>query len=110
MLRWPRDPKAAIQPGLAEKWEFNSDGTALTLTLRKGLKWSDGQPFTTDDILFWWNDIALDTNLYPAPPPEWVINGKQDICKVETPPLRDVAGGHVAACHFADTLELAGVA
>jgi peptide/nickel transport system substrate-binding protein len=76
MLRWPRDPKDPIGPGLVEKWDFNSDGTQLTLNLRKGLKWSDGQPFSTDDILFWWNDIALDTNLYPAPPPEWVINGQ----------------------------------
>ena len=48
----------------------------LTLTLRKGLKWSDGEPFTTDDILFWWKDIALDTNLTPTPPPEWVVDGK----------------------------------
>ena len=85
MLRWPRDPKDAIQPGLAEKWEFNADGSALTLTLRKGLKWSDGQPFTTDDILFWWNDIALDTNLYPAPPPEWVINGKPMTVEASSP-------------------------
>jgi len=76
MLRWPRDPKGQIGPGLAEKWEYNADGTELTLTLRKGLKWSDGQPFTTDDILFWWEDIANDTNLNPAPPLEWVINGK----------------------------------
>ena len=85
MLRWPRDPKDAIQPGLAEKWEFNADGSALTLTLRKGLKWSDGQPLTTDDILFWWNDIALDTNLYPAPPPEWVINGKPMTVEASSP-------------------------
>ena len=77
MLRWPRDPKDPIGPGLVEKWDFNADGTQLTLHLRPGLKWSDGQPFTTDDILFWWNDIALDTNLYPAPPPEWVINGQK---------------------------------
>jgi peptide/nickel transport system substrate-binding protein len=76
MLRWPRDPKGQIGPGLAEKWEFAPDGKQLTLTLRKGLKWSDGQPFTTDDILFWWEDIALDTNLSPSPPAEWVVNGK----------------------------------
>jgi len=76
MLRWPRDPKGQIGPGLAERWEFSPDGTQLTLTLRKGLKWSDGQPFTTDDIVFWWEDIAKDTNLTPAPPPEWVINGQ----------------------------------
>ncbi|MCC6176039.1 MAG: ABC transporter substrate-binding protein [Chloroflexi bacterium] len=76
MLRWPRDPKDSIGPGLAEKWEFSPDGKQLTLTLRKGLKWSDGQPFTTDDILFWWNDIALNKDLSPAPPSEWVINGE----------------------------------
>jgi len=76
MLRWPRDPKGEIGPGLAEKWEFAPDGKQLTLTLRKGLKWSDGQPFTVDDILFWWNDIALDKNISPSPPSEWVQNGE----------------------------------
>lgn len=76
ILRWPRDPKGQIGPGLAEKWEFSPDGKQLTLTLRKGLKWSDGHPFTTDDIVFWWEDIANDTNISPAPPPEWVVNGK----------------------------------
>jgi peptide/nickel transport system substrate-binding protein len=85
MLRWPRDPKDQIGPGLAEKWEFNADGSQLTLTLRKGLKWSDGQPFTTDDIVFWWNDIAQDTNLYPAPPPEWVISGKPMTLEAQSP-------------------------
>src|SRR5262245_47601055 len=74
MLRWPRDPHQQILPGLAEKWEFSADNKQLTLTLRKGLKWSDGEPFTVDDILFWWNDIALDKNLTPSPPSEWVIN------------------------------------
>ncbi|MBV8719226.1 MAG: ABC transporter substrate-binding protein [Chloroflexi bacterium] len=74
ILRWPRDPHQPIQPGLAEKWEFSPDNKQLTLTLRKGLKWSDGEPFTTDDILFWWNDIALDKSLTPSPPSEWVIN------------------------------------
>jgi peptide/nickel transport system substrate-binding protein len=76
MLRWPRDPKLPIGPGLAEKYEFAPDGKQITLTLRKGLKWSDGEPFTVDDILFWWNDIALDPNLTPAPPSEWVQNGE----------------------------------
>ena len=65
-----------IGPGLAEKYEFAPDGKQLTLTLRKGLKWSDGEPFTTDDILFWWNDIALNKDLSPSPPSEWVQNGE----------------------------------
>jgi peptide/nickel transport system substrate-binding protein len=76
MLRWPRDPKLPIGPGLAEKYDFAPDGKQLTLTLRKGLKWSDGEPFTVDDILFWWNDIALNKDLSPAPPSEWVQNGE----------------------------------
>jgi len=40
-----------IVPDLAEKWEWNEDGTALTFTLRQGVKWHDGQPFTAKDVL-----------------------------------------------------------
>jgi peptide/nickel transport system substrate-binding protein len=76
MLRWPRDPKDGVQPGLAYVWGWNEDGTELTLHLRHGLKWSDGQPFTVDDITFWWEDIENDPNVTPAPHAEWVVNGK----------------------------------
>jgi peptide/nickel transport system substrate-binding protein len=76
ILRWPRDPKDPIQPGLAEKWEWSDDGQTLTLYLRKGLKWSDGVPFTVDDITFWWEDIENDENITTAPHAEWVVNGE----------------------------------
>ncbi len=76
MLRWPRDPSDPIQPGLAEKWEWSDGGKTLTLYLREGLKWSDGEPFTVDDIIFWWEDIETDTNITKAPHAEWVVNGK----------------------------------
>jgi peptide/nickel transport system substrate-binding protein len=76
MLRWPRDPKDPIQPGLAKAWDWSDNGKTLTLHLRKGLKWSDGEPFTVDDIIFWWNDIELDTNITKAPHTEWVVAGK----------------------------------
>ncbi|HEX5417949.1 MAG TPA: ABC transporter substrate-binding protein, partial [Chloroflexota bacterium] len=76
MLRWPADLKNPIEPNLAKKWEWSSDGKSLTLSLRKGLKWSDGEPFTVDDILFWWNDIELDKNLTPAPHAEYTVGGK----------------------------------
>lgn len=76
MLRWPRDPKDPVQPGLAEKWEWSEDGKTLTLHLRKGLKWSDGAPFTTDDITFWWDNIENDTNITKAPHAEWVVGGE----------------------------------
>ncbi|MEM8613328.1 MAG: ABC transporter substrate-binding protein [Cyanobacteria bacterium P01_H01_bin.105] len=48
-----------IEPELAESWEFSEDGLALTYTLREGLKWSDGEPLTADDVLFTYNDIFL---------------------------------------------------
>ena len=41
-----------LEPWLAEKWETASDDRTYTLTLREGLKWSDGAPFTADDVLF----------------------------------------------------------
>lgn len=41
-----------LEPWLAEKWEASADGRAFTLTLRAGLQWSDGTPFTADDVAF----------------------------------------------------------
>jgi peptide/nickel transport system substrate-binding protein len=76
MLRWPRDPKDGIQPGLAKDWQWSDGGRTLTLYLREGLKWSDGAPFTVDDIIFWWEDIENDTNITAAPHAEWVVNGE----------------------------------
>jgi len=41
-----------LEPALAESWEVSKDGKKIVFTLREGLKWSDGVPFTTDDIIF----------------------------------------------------------
>jgi peptide/nickel transport system substrate-binding protein len=76
MLRWPRDPSDPVQPGLAKDWAWSDGGRTLTLYLREGLKWSDGQPFTVDDIIFWWEDIENDTNITKAPHAEWVVAGQ----------------------------------
>lgn len=76
MLRWPRDAKDPVQPGLAEAWEWSDGGKTLTLHLRKGLKWSDGAPFTVDDITFWWDNIENDPKITAAPHAEWVVAGE----------------------------------
>jgi len=76
VLRWPRDPKDPIQPGLAKEWKWSNDGTELTLYFRQGLKWSDGEPFTVDDIIFWWEDIENDPEITASPHIEWVVNGE----------------------------------
>jgi peptide/nickel transport system substrate-binding protein len=41
-----------IVPALAESWEIEDEGKTLTFTLRAGLRWSDGEPLTTDDVVF----------------------------------------------------------
>ena len=71
VLRWPKDPNDPVQPGLAEAWEFNEDGTELTLHFRKGLKWSDGEPWTVNDVVFWWEHIENDPEITAAVHGEW---------------------------------------
>lgn len=43
-----------IVPHMAKGWEHNEDYTEWTFHLRKGMRWSDGHPFTSGDILYWW--------------------------------------------------------
>lgn len=52
-LRWLKDG-LAIGPGFVESWESNADASRWTFKIREGIKWSDGQPFTTKDIMYWW--------------------------------------------------------
>lgn len=60
LVRWSVDGNEVI-PNIAERWEVSEDGTTYTFFLREGLRWSDGEPFTADDILFWWNEVETNT-------------------------------------------------
>lgn len=42
----------ALEPALVEKWSISPDNLVFTLTLRDGVAWSDGTPFTSADVLF----------------------------------------------------------
>lgn len=66
---------AELEPGLAESWEIAEDKRRITFTLREGLKWSDGQPFTVDDIVFTYNDIYFN---------EKIPSGVRDILRIGT--------------------------
>jgi peptide/nickel transport system substrate-binding protein len=63
------DRNLEIVPDLLESVEVK-EGRIFTLKLRKGHKWSDGQPFTTEDFRYYWEDVANDKELSPAGPPE----------------------------------------
>ncbi len=47
-------------PQLAKSWEWSEDGMQLTMNLIEGIKWSDGVPFTTEDVMFLWEDNIND--------------------------------------------------
>lgn len=68
IIRWV-DDGLGIDAGLAEKWEHNENKSEWTLYFRKGMKWSDGQPWTVDDIMYWWEDMVLDPD-HPTGPPD----------------------------------------
>ena len=53
-------------PGIAESWEVSDDRKTVTFKLDPDRKWSDGEPFTADDILFWYEDILGNEELMPG--------------------------------------------
>ena len=67
LVRWSVDGSEVI-PNIAESWEINDDATEYTFKLREGLKWSDGHPFTTSDISFWWEDVETAEDVNPGGP------------------------------------------
>ena len=57
---------AKIVPNTLAGWEANDDASTWTLYLREGIRWSDGTPHTADDWLFYWNDMALNTDMFAS--------------------------------------------
>jgi peptide/nickel transport system substrate-binding protein len=66
LLGWD-ETGTKIRPNLVRAWEVSSDGRATTFHLRRGMKWSDGQPFTADDVMFWYDDMYMNTDITPTP-------------------------------------------
>jgi len=57
---WMRSDNVEPFPNLAKSWEWSDDGMELTMHLIEGAKWSDGEPFTADDVMFTWEYEILD--------------------------------------------------
>ncbi len=77
------DDLQTIVPTVAKSWEWNADYTELTFHLRKGHKWSDGAPFTSADVKFWYDNLALDPKIIEKPKSYVLVAGER--MKVETP-------------------------
>ena len=75
--RWRADA-SRIEPNLAIAYEYAADGMSMTLTFRQGVKWSDGEPFTAEDIDFWWNDLVMNPdNSFNEP--YWTITAEKSM-------------------------------
>jgi peptide/nickel transport system substrate-binding protein len=73
---------AEIEPKLALGAKSSDDYKVWTILLRKGARWSDGAPFTADDILFWYKDVIQNKDLTPSLP-TWIRNTDGSAAKVE---------------------------
>jgi len=62
------DNKLVQQPRLAESWEVSDDATTWTFYLRKGIKWSDGEPFTAEAIKWRLDNEYFNETLSPTTP------------------------------------------
>ncbi|MBX2883704.1 MAG: ABC transporter substrate-binding protein [Granulosicoccus sp.] len=70
------DDLQTIVPNVAKSWEWNDDFTELTFNLRAGHKWSDGHPFTADDVKFWYDNLALDSKVIEKPKDYVLVAGQ----------------------------------
>ncbi|MDF5711509.1 MAG: ABC transporter substrate-binding protein [Nostoc sp. S4] len=72
-----------LEPGLAESWEVSQDAQRVVITLREGLKWSDGKPMTADDVVFTYNEIYLNPKIPTSTKDALKIGEKDTLPKVK---------------------------
>ena len=75
LVRWNPD-WTGLEPNIAESFEANEEATEFTFNLREGMKWSDGDDFTADDIVFWYEDLLVNEEYRAAHPIDnWLLGG-----------------------------------
>jgi ABC-type transport system substrate-binding protein len=66
LMRWSPDWKTEPIPNIAESVDVAPDAKQFTFHLRAGMRWSNGDPFTADDIVFAQNDVFNNRDLFPT--------------------------------------------
>lgn len=79
------DDLQTIVPNVAKSWSWNDDYTEVTFSLRAGHKWSDGAPFTAEDVKFWYDNLALDPNVNEKPKDYVLVGGERMTVEVVDP-------------------------
>lgn len=70
------DPAQTVLPNALRGWDLSDDARAITLYLREGMRWSNGDPFTAADFLFWYEDVVQNEEYTPVIPPRWTTGGE----------------------------------
>ncbi len=78
LLRWTPEWDGII-PNIAESYTVSPDSRVFTFNLRKGMRWSDGHPFTADDFEFMFEDIYSNSALSPTFPSNLVSGGERGV-------------------------------
>ena len=92
-----------VIPRLAHRWE-TEDGKVWTFYLRKDVKWSDGKPFTADDVVFTFNELIYNPDIPSSSRDIFTLEGKPiKVEKIDTFRVR-----FVLPCVFAPFLRSLG--
>ena len=99
------DDLQTLVPNVAKSWEWNDDFTSITITLRKGHKWSDGHPFTSDDVVFYIDDLIKNKELHSVTPSAWTVGGEPvEVVKIDAQTFRfDFAAPYPGLLHYLAT-------
>ncbi len=100
------DENGKLIPELAEKWEFKQGGLELVFTLKPGLKWSDGEPLTIEDVLFTFKEVYFNPDIPSSIQEIFRIGEKRELPKVKK--INDRVLSFILPEPFAPFLRFAG--
>ncbi|HKJ90006.1 MAG TPA: ABC transporter substrate-binding protein, partial [Oceanipulchritudo sp.] len=87
-MRWSPQGDPVV-PHVARAYEIRDEGREYVFHLRKGMRWSDGHPFTADDILYWWEHEYLDPAISNNPNTVMLHRGETGrVEKIDTHTIR----------------------
>jgi peptide/nickel transport system substrate-binding protein len=72
---------STVYPNIAKSVEFINNNKTMIIYLREGMRWSDGENYTADDFMFWYEDIFTNEEITPVPSPFWIVGGKPVVMK-----------------------------
>lgn len=75
LVKWDREFSKWI-PNVAKNVIISDDSSSFIFELREGMRWSDGELFTADDIVFWYNELILNEDMFSSVP-DWLRIGDE---------------------------------